>query len=60
MATTKNIPALNPYVNTTPETDPQIWRVPMHDTGIGARPSTLAKASDGKNAMTIQHVGGKK
>ena len=60
MATTQKIPALNPYVNSTPETDPQIWRVPMNDLDIGARPSTLARASEGKNAMTIQHVGGKK
>lgn len=60
MATTKNIPALNPYVTTTPETDPQIWRVKMDETGIGSRPSTMSRASQGKNAMNIEHVGGKK
>lgn len=59
MATTKNIPALNPSVNSTPETDSQIWRVPMHSLDIGARSSVLGKASQGKNAMTLDHVGKK-
>jgi len=60
MATTKNISALNPYVNSVPETDPLIWRVGMTSLDIGARSGTLGKASQGKNAMTIQHTGGKK
>ena len=60
MPTTQKIPALNAYVNSTPETDPQIWRVNMHSLDIGARASVLQRADTGKNAMTIQHVGGKK
>lgn len=61
MATTQRIPALNPYVNNTSETDAMIKRVPMDDLAIGARRGQLSKASEeGKGAMTIQHVGGKK
>ena len=56
----KNIPALNPSANAAPETDPLIWRVPMHSLDIGSRAVTLNKSNQGKNAMTIQHVGGKK
>ena len=50
------IPAIQPYVDSTPETDPLIMRVPMNTMDIGARPSGLPKT--GKNGMTIQHVGG--
>lgn len=60
MSTTKKIPALNPYVNNVTDTDPQIWRVNMHSLDIGARASVLQRADQGKNAMTIQHTGGKK
>jgi hypothetical protein len=61
MATTQKIPALNPYVNSTPETDPMISRVPMDDVAIGARASQLRRSfEDGRSDMTIKHVGEKK
>lgn len=50
------IGALNPYVNEVPDTDPLIVRVPMHDTGIGARPATLKTAFPSKaDEMTLSH-----
>lgn len=51
------IPAINPYVDSTPETDPLIMRVPMDTVDIGARRSGLPTASK-NGGMSIQHVGG--
>lgn len=46
-----------PSINRVIDSDPQIVRVPLDETGIAGRRS--AQPKNIKNDMTIKHVGGK-
>lgn len=47
-----------PYMNTVPDSDPQIVRVDLDHAEVAARPSAMPK--NVKNRMTLSHVPNKR